>query len=54
MGQDSVKRDNVIWFIMKFSALQEMGEGTTPFLSFLHPFVMIWNKTLSAESDIGI
>ena len=32
--------------------IQEAGEGTSPILSFLHPFVMIWNKKLSAESDI--
>ena len=30
--------------------IQEAGEGTSPILSFLHPFVMIWNKKLSAES----
>ena len=34
--------------------IQEAGEGTSPILSFLHPLVMIWNKKLSAESDIGI
>ena len=33
-------------------SIQEAGEGTSPILSFLHPFVMIWNKKLSAESDI--
>ena len=33
--------------------IQEAGEGTSPVLSFLHPFVMFWNKKLSAESDIG-
>ena len=32
--------------------IQEAGEGTSPILSFLHPFVMIWNKKLSAESDV--
>ena len=32
--------------------IQEAGEGTSPILSFLHPFVMIWNKKLSAESNI--
>ena len=32
--------------------IQEAGEGTSPILSFLHTFVMIWNKKLSAESDI--
>ena len=32
--------------------VQEAGEGTSPILSFLHTFVMIWNKKLSAESDI--
>ena len=32
--------------------IQEAGEGTSPILSFLHPFVMIWNKKLSAESAI--
>ena len=32
--------------------IQEVGECTSPILSLLHPFVMIWNKKLSAESDI--
>ena len=32
--------------------IQEAGEGTSPTLSFLHPFVMICNKKLSAESNI--
>ena len=32
--------------------MQEAGECTSPILSLLHPFVMIWNKKLSAESDI--
>ena len=31
--------------------IQEAGEGTSPILSFLHTFVMIWNKKLSAVSD---
>ena len=26
--------------------------GTSPIQPFLHPFVMIWNKKLTAESDI--
>ena len=28
------------------------GEGTSPILSFLHTFVMIWNKKLYADSEI--
>ena len=32
--------------------MQEAGEGTSPILSFLHPYVMIWNKKLFAESYI--
>ena len=32
--------------------IEEAGEGTSPILSFLHPFVMIWKKKLSAESNI--
>ena len=32
--------------------MQEAGEGSSPILSFLHHFVIIWNKKLSAESDV--
>ena len=32
--------------------IQEAVEGTSPIMSFLHPFVMICNKKLSAKSDI--
>ena len=44
---------SALFFIKLFyRCIQEVGEGTSPILSFLHPFVMIWNKKLSAESDI--
>ena len=45
---------SVLFFIKLFLQvyIQEAGEGTSPILSFLHPFVMSWNKKLSAESDI--
>ena len=35
--------------------IQEAGEGTSPLLSLLYPFVMIWNKKYlnDAVSDIG-
>ena len=33
--------------------IQEPGEETSPILSFLLPFAMIWNKKLSANNDIG-
>ena len=45
----------VVYFINFFYRcmyIQEAEEDTTHILSFLHPFVMIWNKNLFAESDV--
>ena len=33
--------------------VQEAGEGTSPILSFLHPFVMSWNKLLRNSAEKG-
>ena len=46
---------SVLSFIKRFLQVyvQEAGEGTNPIMSFLYPFVMIWNKKLSDENDIG-